>query len=54
MLVTDVHYQLNRDLWTPESFERDFGKIAFLYSGKKEWIVWCVSSHVIRWREGSK
>lgn len=35
MLVTDVHYQLNRDLWTPESFERDFGKIAFLYSGKK-------------------
>jgi len=26
VLITDVHHQLNRDLWTPESFERDFGK----------------------------
>ena len=51
MLVTDVHYQLNRDLWTPESFERDFGKIAFLFS---EWIVWYVSSSVTRWGEGCK
>lgn len=50
MLVTDVHYQLNRDLWTPESFERDFGKIAFLYSGK-DCVVCVISCNKVERRE---
>ena len=26
VVVTGVHHRINQELWTPESFERDFGK----------------------------